>query len=88
MQRIAFPSAARSRGADAEIQCATCHKEHQGVFADLKTVSNQRCQTCHVSRFGSFADSHPQFVKFPYQRRPRIIFDHQSHIWRSISPMR
>jgi hypothetical protein len=79
-QRIAFPSAARSIGADAEIQCATCHKEHQGVFADLKTVSNQRCQTCHVSRFGSFADSHPQFVKFPYQRRPRIIFDHQSHM--------
>lgn len=80
MQRIAFPSAARSRPANAEIQCATCHKEHQGVFADLKAVSNQRCQTCHVSRFGSFADSHPQFVKFPYQRRPRIIFDHQSHI--------
>jgi Flp pilus assembly protein TadD len=80
MQRIAFPSAARSTGAEAEIQCATCHKEHDGVFVNLEAVSNQRCQTCHVSRFGSFADSHPQFVKFPYQRRPRIIFNHQSHI--------
>jgi|GEM_PF-379265 len=79
MQRIAFPATVKSRGAEAEIQCSTCHKEHQGVFANLKTVSNQRCQTCHVSRFGSFADSHPQFVRFPYQRRPRIAFDHQSH---------
>lgn len=79
VQRIAFPATVKSRGAEAEIQCSTCHKEHQGVFANLKKVSNQRCQTCHVSRFGSFADSHPQFVKFPYQRRPRIAFDHQSH---------
>ena len=80
MQRIAVPATVKSRGADAEIQCATCHKEHQGVFANLKAVSNQRCQTCHVSRFGALADSHPQFVKFPYQRRPRITFDHQSHM--------
>ena len=79
MQRIAFPATVKSRGAEAEVQCSTCHKEHQGVFANLKAVSNQRCQTCHVSRFGSFADSHPQFVGFPYQRRPRIAFDHQSH---------
>jgi len=79
-QRIAFPATVKSRGAEMQIQCATCHKEHQGVFANLKTVSNQRCQTCHVSRFGSFAESHPQFVRFPYQRRPRIAFDHQSHM--------
>ncbi|QQO23274.1 tetratricopeptide repeat protein [Bradyrhizobium diazoefficiens] len=78
IQRVVFP--ARSRGAEAEVPCATCHKEHQGVFADLKAVSNQRCQSCHVSRFGSFASSHPQFDKYPYQRRPRIIFDHQSHM--------
>ena len=80
VQRIAFSAAARSPAADVEISCATCHKEHQGVFANLKTVSNQRCQTCHVSRFDSFGGSHPQFAKFPYQRRPRIMFDHQSHM--------
>lgn len=84
MQWIAFPPTARS--ASGEVHCATCHKEHQGVFADLKTVSNQRCQTCHVSRFGSFADSHPEFVRFPYQRRPRIIFDHQSHLAKYFLP--
>jgi hypothetical protein len=80
MQRIAFSTVTRSRAEDAEIQCATCHQEHQGVFGNLKAVSNQRCQTCHVARFGSFAVSHPQFVKFPYRRRPRIIFDHRSHM--------
>ena len=79
-QRIVFPATVKSRGGDTEIQCATCHKEHQGVFANLKAVSNQRCQTCHVSRFGTFADSHPKFAKFPYERRPRIAFDHQSHM--------
>jgi tetratricopeptide (TPR) repeat protein len=79
MQRITFPLGVRSREGETEIYCATCHKEHQGVFANLKTVSNKRCQTCHVLKFGTFADSHPQFTKFPYKRRPRIIFDHQSH---------
>jgi hypothetical protein len=79
MQRIAFSATTRSAAAGSEIQCATCHTEHRGVFADLKTVSNQRCQTCHVARFGAFADSHPEFGKFPYRRRPRISFDHQSH---------
>jgi hypothetical protein len=79
-QRIAFPAAARLPAVETEIHCATCHKEHQGVFADLKSVSNQRCQTCHVSKYGSFSDSHPQFAKYPYQRRPRVIFDHQTHM--------
>lgn len=78
IQRAVFP--ATPRGADTEIQCGTCHEEHQGVFTDLKKVSNQRCQTCHVSKIGSFANSHPQFAKYPYQRRPRIIFDHRSHM--------
>jgi hypothetical protein len=80
MERIAFSATAVA--AASEIQCAVCHKEHRGVFAELKTVSNQRCQACHVSRFGSFADSHPEFRKFPYRQRPRIIFDHQSHMAR------
>ena len=79
MQRLACSASTRSAVAGSEIQCAVCHKEHRGIFADLKSVSNQRCQTCHVQRFGAFADSHPEFGKFPYQRRPRIIFDHQSH---------
>ena len=81
VQRIAFPApAAKSLSAETDVYCATCHKEHEGVFHNLKTVSNERCQTCHVSKYGSFADSHPQFTKYPYQRRTRIIFDHQGHV--------
>jgi len=80
MERITFPAATGSPAAEMEINCATCHKEHQGVFANLKEVSNQRCQTCHVSKYDSFAGPHPQFTNFPYQRRPRVIFDHQTHM--------
>jgi len=80
MQRIAFPAATGSPAAEMEMNCATCHKEHQGVFANLKEVSNQRCQTCHVSKYDSFTGSHPQFTNFPYHRRPRVIFDHQTHM--------
>ena len=64
---------------EPQIFCATCHQEHEGTFHNLTEVASARCQTCHVSKFGSFADSHPQFVNYPFQRRTRIIFDHQSH---------
>jgi hypothetical protein len=61
------------------IYCATCHVEHQGISHDLAAVSNARCQTCHVAKFGAFAATHPEFTDYPYERRPRIIFDHQTH---------
>ena len=80
VQRVAFSAPAKLPSAETEISCAACHKEHQGVFGDLKTVSNERCQTCHLFRYGSFANSHPQFSNYPYRRRPRVIFDHQTHM--------
>jgi hypothetical protein len=80
VRRIAFPGSPTNSASDGTVYCATCHEEHQGVSHDLTTVSNERCQTCHVVKFGSFADSHPQFSKYPYDRRTRIIFDHQSHL--------
>jgi hypothetical protein len=61
------------------IYCATCHGEHEGASHDLAAVSNARCQTCHVAKFGAFAATHPEFTDYPYERRPRIIFDHQTH---------
>ena len=64
---------------NTEIYCATCHAEHQGLSHDLTMVSNARCQACHVARFGAFATTHPEFTRYPYERRPRIVFDHQSH---------
>jgi hypothetical protein len=78
--RFAFPNLPTRSAFVGTVYCATCHKEHQGASDDLTTVSNERCQTCHITKFGSFADGHPQFSRYPYDRRTRIIFDHQSHI--------
>lgn len=80
VHRIAFPGPkAQPATGEPEVFCATCHEEHQGVFQDLTTVSNQRCQTCHVSKFGSLSQSHPELKNYPFDRRTRIIFDHKSH---------
>ena len=63
-----------------DIACATCHQEHLGTSHDLRQLSNQQCQSCHVRQFAGLAEGHPQFVTYPFDRRNRIIFDHQSHI--------
>ncbi len=61
------------------MECNTCHKEHRGFQADIKTMTNNQCQTCHAKSFKSFANGHPEFDKFPFRRRTRILFDHSSH---------
>jgi len=61
------------------IACAACHKEHQGADHDLTRMSNDQCQVCHVVRFESFADGHPSLRSYPYGRRTRLIFDHDTH---------
>lgn len=61
------------------LPCMTCHQEHRGKSKDLKEVSNFRCMICHESKFQSFSQGHPEFVKFPFNRRTRIAFDHASH---------
>ncbi len=62
-----------------DLDCAACHKEHQGEEADLKLLTNQQCQVCHVSSFASFSQGHPEFDQYPFQRRTRIYFDHSTH---------
>jgi len=80
VQKISFPLPdMKSASGAPEVFCATCHKEHKGVFNKLTSVSNDVCQSCHVSKFGSFAASHPQFSNYPFNRRTRIIFNHKSH---------
>lgn len=61
------------------IQCAACHKEHQGASSDLKLLSNQQCQVCHTNTFHSFSEGHPEFASYPFRRRARIYFDHNTH---------
>ena len=62
-----------------DIECATCHREHQGSAGDLLAISDQQCQTCHSDRFGSFASSHPDWHQWPYGRGGSISFNHATH---------
>ncbi len=63
-----------------QLACATCHKEHQGRTFNLTAMNEQQCQTCHTLAFSSLAGGHPPFSDYPYKRRTRIAFDHNSHI--------
>lgn len=61
------------------LTCATCHQEHRGVAFDLKKASDAQCTSCHVAKFDSFDGRHPEFARYPYKRRTRIIYDHGGH---------
>ena len=63
-----------------DLACATCHKEHRGTQNDLRKLANAQCQSCHARQFDSLASGHPAFTTYPFDRRSRIIFDHQTHI--------
>ncbi|MGI9472254.1 MAG: cytochrome c3 family protein [Rubripirellula sp.] len=65
--------------AQDDVECATCHREHQGPSGDLLAISDQQCQTCHADRFGGFATAHPDWVQWPYGRGGTIAFNHATH---------
>lgn len=65
---------------DGQIACRSCHTEHRGDDISISEISNAACQSCHTQAFPEFGDGHPTFSNYPYQRRTRISFDHQSHI--------
>jgi hypothetical protein len=56
-----------------------CHQEHHGATHDLTYMSDAACQACHQEQFHSFATDHPEFDRWPNERRTRIAFDHASH---------
>jgi len=64
----------------ADLACATCHREHHGRDASLTHFADAQCQVCHSAQFASFGRGHPEFAAYPYQRRTRLFFDHQSHL--------
>ena len=68
-----------SHSADQVLPCATCHIEHRGAKATLTQLPETACQSCHVAKFAAFSSGHPEFDRYPYERRTRIIFDHGSH---------
>ena len=63
----------------ANVDCATCHREHHGSNGDLLSMTNSQCQTCHAEQFGSFASSHPAWSDWPYRRGGDIAFNHVTH---------
>ena len=65
---------------EGQLACATCHKEHRGKHFNLTAMDEQQCQTCHTLAFSSLANGHPPLSDYPYKRRTRIAFDHNSHI--------
>ncbi len=62
------------------LACGTCHKEHRGKDYDLQAMDDQACQVCHTLQFPSFTEGHPELQTYPYKRRTRLAFDHNSHI--------
>lgn len=69
-----------SRMKSSELACSTCHQEHHGKDFNIAHFSETQCQVCHRVQFASFTHGHPEFAKYPYERRTRIYFDHASHI--------
>ncbi|MBT4488415.1 MAG: hypothetical protein HOC72_12790 [Rhodospirillaceae bacterium] len=65
---------------DGALPCMSCHQEHQGATADLKTISDDRCSTCHQAQFHSLTFGHPDFTNYPSEARTPLQFDHTSHI--------
>ena len=65
---------------DRSLSCATCHQEHNGKAHQLTAMSNKQCVACHKEKFIGLAQGHPEFVKYPFDRRTRINFDHGTHL--------
>lgn len=64
---------------EGEIACSACHREHQGMQINLSAMTDRQCQSCHQDTFHSFETDHPEFTRWPQQRRDRIAFDHVTH---------
>nr|WP_145448657.1 cytochrome c3 family protein [Gimesia panareensis]QDT26314.1 Doubled CXXCH motif [Gimesia panareensis] len=68
------------QSAKDQLTCATCHQEHHGRKAILTQLTDMQCQNCHVRQFNSFEHGHPGLGDYPYERRSRIYFDHNTHL--------
>ncbi|NQZ57555.1 MAG: hypothetical protein HRT88_08825, partial [Lentisphaeraceae bacterium] len=59
-----------------QVACGSCHTEHKGQLADIKTISDKKCQSCHRQKFTSFSQGHPEFTLYPYKGSSAISFNH------------
>jgi predicted CXXCH cytochrome family protein len=79
---------------ESEVQsCAGCHREHQGLAADLKRVASAVCTNCHSDierhRTGqpdgtvsvtAFPSEHPKFRSLVPRNLSRLKFNHALHM--------
>ena len=75
-----LPATADQRLVSPSVACATCHREHHGANFNLAAMDNRACQSCHQARYESFSSDHPEFSRWPYEKRTPIAFDHASHL--------
>lgn len=70
----------RSAPSSSELQCASCHVEHEGADAALVDVDEGTCIACH--EFGSFDQGHPEFRFAQEQIRDpsNLHFPHIYHV--------
>ena len=71
-----------------EVQCFSCHPEHEGRTSSITVVPDGKCIVCH--KFGSFNGKHPQFefirssiadpanLKFPHIKHVLEVKKHES----------
>lgn len=65
---------------DSKLECASCHHEHKGLHADIKSISSNRCQICHSVQFEDVPSGHPSFSEYPKVQPSRILFNHSTHM--------
>jgi hypothetical protein len=75
----------QAMAAAEERPCQSCHVEHRGRSASLRTVDDRECGSCHKTTSGgalrAFAD-HPEFAVIRAAATPSvgIKFDHERHL--------
>lgn len=69
----------RSAPVSRELECSSCHREHQGRDAGLQQVADAQCASCH--EVDSFSE-HPEF-EFAAENIPdpaNLKFPHVAHV--------
>jgi len=64
----------------AQMECISCHTEHDGLNASLVEMTDAQCRTCHLVAMKSFTDHVPFGEFFPSLQRTALWFDHVSHL--------
>lgn len=66
-----------------DVECTTCHTEHNGETGAISGVSDVQCKSCHTKKFDGFAEDHPPFSdNFPHREQTSVKFDHAAHLAR------